>query len=195
MHHCRYPPHVERLDQYDALVLFILAFTLSGNCCVRFSIDLLLSFSYSCRYSPWRTSAVSSLSSTPRGITLIFPITSKHSLRSLRIYPRSRAITRLLPRTAQLQPPMTMRHYCKCRPRRNNLGAGHGRLTLSRRFLRARRFVPAEAFKQFKDTEDWRKEHTIDDIFNNIEVEEFEQTRRLVRHLNAITWLEAQGCR
>jgi len=49
-----------------------------------------------------------------------------------------------------------------------------------RRFLRARRFVPPEAFKQFKDTEDWRKEHDIDNLFIRIETEEFEQTRRLV---------------
>lgn len=47
------------------------------------------------------------------------------------------------------------------------------------RFLRARRFVPQEAFKQFKDTEDWRKEHGIDELFLTIEVEEFERTRRL----------------
>ncbi|KAF2444087.1 CRAL/TRIO domain-containing protein [Karstenula rhodostoma CBS 690.94] len=47
------------------------------------------------------------------------------------------------------------------------------------RFLRARRFVPSEAFKQFKDTEDWRREHGINDLFLNIEVDEFEATRRL----------------
>jgi hypothetical protein len=46
--------------------------------------------------------------------------------------------------------------------------------------LRARRFVPQEAFKQFKDTEDWRKENKLSEIFNTIEVEEYEQTRRLV---------------
>jgi|TARA_R110002003_G_scaffold1113_5_gene22430 hypothetical protein len=46
--------------------------------------------------------------------------------------------------------------------------------------LRARRFVPQEAFKQFKDTEDWRKENKLDLIFETIEVEEYEQTRRLV---------------
>ncbi|KAJ4341594.1 hypothetical protein N0V87_001609 [Didymella glomerata] len=47
------------------------------------------------------------------------------------------------------------------------------------RFLRARRFVPQEAFKQFKDTEDWRKDQNIIDLFETIEVEEYEQTRRL----------------
>lgn len=46
--------------------------------------------------------------------------------------------------------------------------------------MRARRFVPQEAFKQFKDTEDWRKEQNIDDLFEIIEVEEYEQTRQLV---------------
>ncbi|KAH7401326.1 CRAL-TRIO domain-containing protein [Pyrenochaeta sp. MPI-SDFR-AT-0127] len=47
------------------------------------------------------------------------------------------------------------------------------------RYLRARRFVPQDAFKQFKDTEDWRKENKLHEIFNTIETKEFEQTRRL----------------
>ena len=55
-----------------------------------------------------------------------------------------------------------------------------GALTACRRYLRARRFVPQEAFKQFKDTEDWRKENKLELIFETIELEEFEQTRRLV---------------
>jgi hypothetical protein len=49
-----------------------------------------------------------------------------------------------------------------------------------RRYLRARRFVPQEAYKQFKDTEDWRKDNKLDQIFETIDIEEFEQTRRLV---------------
>jgi hypothetical protein len=49
-----------------------------------------------------------------------------------------------------------------------------------RRYLRARRFVPQEAYKQFKDTEDWRKDNKLNEIFNDIDIEEFEQTRRLV---------------
>ncbi len=48
------------------------------------------------------------------------------------------------------------------------------------RFLRARRFVPQEAFKQFKDTEDWRKDQNINELFEIIEAEEYEQTRQLV---------------
>ncbi|KAF2018518.1 CRAL/TRIO domain-containing protein [Aaosphaeria arxii CBS 175.79] len=50
---------------------------------------------------------------------------------------------------------------------------------IPRRFLRARRFSPPEALKQFKETEDWRKEHGLDDLFTTIEVQEYEQTRRL----------------
>ena len=51
---------------------------------------------------------------------------------------------------------------------------------MNSRFLRARRFVPQEAFKQFKDTEDWRKDQNIIDLFETIEVDEYEQTRQLV---------------
>jgi hypothetical protein len=58
-----------------------------------------------------------------------------------------------------------------------------GALTAYRRYLRARRFVPLEAYKQFKDTEDWRKDTKLDQIFETIDVEEFEQTRRLVRNV------------
>lgn len=46
--------------------------------------------------------------------------------------------------------------------------------------MRARRFVPQEAFKQFKDTEDWRKDQNLDSLFEIIEVDEYEQTRQLV---------------
>ncbi|EUC40931.1 hypothetical protein COCMIDRAFT_9280 [Bipolaris oryzae ATCC 44560] len=56
--------------------------------------------------------------------------------------------------------------------------ASHDDETLLR-YLRARRFVPQEAFKQFKDTEDWRKENKLSEIFNTIDVDEYEQTRRL----------------
>ncbi|KAF2177878.1 CRAL/TRIO domain-containing protein [Zopfia rhizophila CBS 207.26] len=47
------------------------------------------------------------------------------------------------------------------------------------RYLRARRFHPQEAFKQFKDTEDWREENHLVELYDTIEVEEYEQTRRL----------------
>ncbi|KAK4549026.1 hypothetical protein LTR36_007482 [Oleoguttula mirabilis] len=47
------------------------------------------------------------------------------------------------------------------------------------RYLRARKFVPSEAFGQFKDTEDWRKENDLDNLYATIDVDEYEQTRRL----------------
>lgn len=56
--------------------------------------------------------------------------------------------------------------------------ASHDDETLLR-YLRARKFVPQEAFNQFKDTEDWRKENQLDTLYDTIDVEEYEATRRL----------------
>ena len=47
------------------------------------------------------------------------------------------------------------------------------------RYLRARKFIPQEAYNQFKDTEDWRKENQLDTLYNTIDVEEYDATRRL----------------
>lgn len=47
------------------------------------------------------------------------------------------------------------------------------------RYLRARKFSPPDALKQFKDTEDWRKENSLDELYDTIEVKEYEETRRL----------------
>ncbi|KAI9847239.1 MAG: hypothetical protein M1838_000975 [Thelocarpon superellum] len=47
------------------------------------------------------------------------------------------------------------------------------------RFLRARKFHVQDAFQQFKDTVEWRQEVELDTVFENIEAEEFEETRRL----------------
>lgn len=47
------------------------------------------------------------------------------------------------------------------------------------RYLRARKFVSQEAFGQFKDTEDWRKENKLDTLYETIDVEEYDETRRL----------------
>jgi hypothetical protein len=47
------------------------------------------------------------------------------------------------------------------------------------RYLRARRFVPQEAFKQFKDTEEWRKENNIVELYDTIDINEYESCRRL----------------
>lgn len=45
--------------------------------------------------------------------------------------------------------------------------------------MRARKFVPEEAFGQLKDTEDWRKENHIDALYETIDIEEYDTTRRL----------------
>ncbi|CAG8970829.1 hypothetical protein HYALB_00001617 [Hymenoscyphus albidus] len=47
------------------------------------------------------------------------------------------------------------------------------------RFLRARRFIVADAFTQFKDTEDWRKANQITQLYETIDLEHYEETRRL----------------
>lgn len=47
------------------------------------------------------------------------------------------------------------------------------------RYLRARRWNVEDAFKQFKDTEDWRKANDIDVLYNTIDLEAYEQSRRL----------------
>ncbi|KAH9821971.1 SEC14 cytosolic factor [Teratosphaeria destructans] len=47
------------------------------------------------------------------------------------------------------------------------------------RYLRARKFVPEEAFGQFKETEDWRTENQLDTLYETIDIHEYEQTRRL----------------
>lgn len=45
--------------------------------------------------------------------------------------------------------------------------------------MRARKFMPNEAWTQFKDTEDWRKENQLDKLYETIDIDEYEQTRRL----------------
>jgi hypothetical protein len=51
---------------------------------------------------------------------------------------------------------------------------------INRRFLRARRFVPKDALGQFKDTEHWREQNEITALYDNIDVGDYEETRRLV---------------
>ncbi len=53
-------------------------------------------------------------------------------------------------------------------------------LLLLRRFLRARRWIPEDAYTQFKDTEDWRAANDITKLYDTIDVEAYEQSRRLV---------------
>ncbi len=51
------------------------------------------------------------------------------------------------------------------------------------RFLRARRFQPQDAFKQFKDTEDWREATKLDQLYETIDVAQYDETRKLVSNL------------
>ncbi|KAK1959972.1 CRAL/TRIO domain-containing protein [Colletotrichum sublineola] len=56
--------------------------------------------------------------------------------------------------------------------------ASHDDPTLLR-YLRARGWVPEDAFTQFKDTEEWRAANDIDVLYRTIEHEAYEQSRRL----------------
>ncbi|RPB26219.1 CRAL/TRIO domain-containing protein [Terfezia boudieri ATCC MYA-4762] len=47
------------------------------------------------------------------------------------------------------------------------------------RFLRARRFVTADALILFSDSEEWRKAEKIDDVYDHFDVGEYEQCRKL----------------
>ncbi|KAG5953089.1 hypothetical protein E4U53_006956 [Claviceps sorghi] len=56
--------------------------------------------------------------------------------------------------------------------------ASHDDQTLLR-FLRARRWVAQDAYKQFKDTEEWRAANHIDTLYRTIDLDAFEQSRQL----------------
>ncbi|EHK20664.1 uncharacterized protein TRIVIDRAFT_81252 [Trichoderma virens Gv29-8] len=56
--------------------------------------------------------------------------------------------------------------------------ASHDDQTLLR-YLRARRWVVDDALGQFKDTEEWRAANNIDTLYRTIELEAYEQSRRL----------------
>lgn len=43
--------------------------------------------------------------------------------------------------------------------------------------------MPKDAFGQFKDTEEWRKSNQIDNLYNTIDVDEYDESRKLVRKL------------
>ncbi|KAH6605417.1 cellular retinaldehyde-binding triple function [Trichoderma cornu-damae] len=47
------------------------------------------------------------------------------------------------------------------------------------RYLRARRWIVDDALVQFKDTEEWRAANNIDTLYRTIELEAYEQSRRL----------------
>ncbi|KAI7238696.1 CRAL/TRIO domain-containing protein [Hortaea werneckii] len=63
-------------------------------------------------------------------------------------------------------------------PATDDTPATHDDETLLR-YLRARKFNPEQAFDQLKDTEDWRKANNLDHLYETIDVDEYEQTRRL----------------
>ncbi|GAB0136418.1 hypothetical protein EsDP_00004719 [Epichloe bromicola] len=56
--------------------------------------------------------------------------------------------------------------------------ASHDDQTLLR-YLRARRWIVEDACRQFKDTEDWRAANNIDTLYQTIELDAYEQGRRL----------------
>ncbi|KAI9053177.1 hypothetical protein LZ554_003443 [Drepanopeziza brunnea f. sp. 'monogermtubi'] len=64
------------------------------------------------------------------------------------------------------------------RPATANEVETHDDATLLR-FLRARRFVIADALKQFKETDDWRKANQLDTLYETIDLDQYEETRRL----------------
>ena len=53
-------------------------------------------------------------------------------------------------------------------------------MTLSSRYLRARKFVPQDAFAQFKDTEIWRKENDLDALYEKIDIRDYQEARSVV---------------
>ena len=48
------------------------------------------------------------------------------------------------------------------------------------RYLRARKFVPQDAFAQFKDTEKWRKDNNLDALYEKIEIKDYQEARSVV---------------
>ncbi|KAI7318865.1 CRAL/TRIO domain-containing protein [Hortaea werneckii] len=63
-------------------------------------------------------------------------------------------------------------------PATDDTPATHDDETLLR-YLRARKFNPEQAFDQLKETEDWRKANNLDHLYETIDIDEYEQTRRL----------------
>ncbi|KAF7966410.1 hypothetical protein HWV62_38454 [Athelia sp. TMB] len=62
-------------------------------------------------------------------------------------------------------------------PETDTSRASHDEPTLLR-FLRARRFDPAKAQKQFADTKKWREQHNVDNLYANFDNDEFEACKK-----------------
>lgn len=54
------------------------------------------------------------------------------------------------------------------------------RLTLRRRYLRARKFDVNGALGQFSDTERWLKEQRVEELYEHYDVEAYERARKMV---------------
>ena len=77
-------------------------------------------------------------------------------------------------------PPVMTTPSCCTRSSRASRRDSHADHPPSSRFLRARRFVPADAYTQFKETEQWREINKIDQLYYNIDVDNYDEARRLV---------------
>ncbi|RXK38680.1 hypothetical protein M231_03990 [Tremella mesenterica] len=64
------------------------------------------------------------------------------------------------------------------RPATTDIPPSHDDATLLR-YLRARKFQIQPAYEQFASTEKWRKENRLVELFETIDVDEYEETRRL----------------
>ena len=53
-------------------------------------------------------------------------------------------------------------------------------MTDFRRFLRARKWVVQDAYQQFSDTEAFRKANQIEVLYDTIDIDKYEETRKLV---------------
>jgi hypothetical protein len=58
------------------------------------------------------------------------------------------------------------------------LNTGHNYTQENRRFLRARRYDPVKAQQQFSDTQAWRKQHDVDNLFATFDEAELESAKR-----------------
>ena len=56
----------------------------------------------------------------------------------------------------------------------------------ARRFLRARKFQQEPAYDQFTTTEKWRKDNSILELFESVDVEDYDAARRLVRRVTVL---------